>query len=169
MQEIWESTIQSIIKSFRESAEIFASNGEGLKTILNTHDLRFHRWHCIKNQHDSMKDITAGAQECFGLPLSVPTICYCIYKVTCLPCKSQAIHKLCRETILNYLGSSFSENWHKFEMCPLVWWAHISEFLDVMHIVAFGLKSKRTIQIVTNAKKNSQHHWWYGGVLTLTS
>lgn len=45
------------------------------------------RWYCIKNRHDSAVDITTWAQKHFQSPLSVNTICHCIYK-----CKLRLYH-----------------------------------------------------------------------------
>lgn len=55
--------IHKIIKRFRVFGEISVSQGQGLQSILDAHDLRALRWHYIKNGHDSVKEIAAWAQE----------------------------------------------------------------------------------------------------------
>ena len=79
------STVHNIVKRFRESGEITARKRHGRKPTLNACDLRSLRRHCIKNRHQSVKDITAWAQEHFRKPLSVNTvrryICKCRLKI----------------------------------------------------------------------------------------
>ena len=44
-----------------------------------------------------------------------------------------------------FLGLSSSEvDWHKVEKCAVVWWVHISLFLEIIDIVSSGPKRKRT-------------------------
>ncbi len=54
--------------------------GQGRKPKLNNRDLRSLRWHCIKNPHSSISDITTWAQDYFGKPLSSTTIRSYIHK-----------------------------------------------------------------------------------------
>src|SRR4029434_2567121 len=75
--DILPSTVHNIIKRFKESGGISVRKGQGCKPNLNNIDLRFLRWHCSKNRHSSISDITTWAQDYFGKPLSSTTIrCY---------------------------------------------------------------------------------------------
>ena len=77
---ISSSTVHKIIKKFRESGEISARKRQGRKPTLNACDLWSLWWHCIKNRHQCVKDITAWAQEHFRKPLAVNTVCGYICK-----------------------------------------------------------------------------------------
>lgn len=63
---ISRSIAHNIIKRFRESGKISAQEGQGQKPTLNARYLLSLRWHCIKNQHHSVVDITTWAREHFG-------------------------------------------------------------------------------------------------------
>ncbi|XP_061774517.1 zinc finger protein 354C-like isoform X2 [Nerophis ophidion] len=72
-------------KGFHESStlvnHIRTHTGAGDKPRL--YDIqkdRYFGWHCIKNRHQSLKDITTWAQEHFKKPLSLNTICGYFYK-----------------------------------------------------------------------------------------
>ena len=84
---ISSSTVNNIIKRFRESGETTPRKGQGRKPTLNVRDLRALRKHCIKNRHHSIKDITTWAQEYFLKPLSVNTVRRYIHK-----CKLKLYH-----------------------------------------------------------------------------
>ncbi len=83
--QISSSTVNNIIKSFRETGDISVRKGQGRRPLLDAHGLRALRWHCITHRHDSVIDITKWAQEYFQKPLSVNTIrraiCRCQLKL----------------------------------------------------------------------------------------
>ncbi len=68
------STMHNIIQRFRESGTISVRKGQGRKTILDAHDLRALRRHCITYRHVTVMEITTWAQEYFQKTLSVNTI-----------------------------------------------------------------------------------------------
>ncbi len=51
------------MKRFRESREITVHVGQGRKPQVNEHDLWALRWHCIRNRHAAVLNITTWAQE----------------------------------------------------------------------------------------------------------
>ena len=55
---ISSSTVHKIIKKLRESGKISARKRQGRKSTLNARDLWSLWWHCIKNRHQCVKDIT---------------------------------------------------------------------------------------------------------------
>ncbi len=57
------STMHNIVKRFRESSKISVHIGKGRTPQLNVCDLRALRWHCTKNSHAAVLNITAWAQE----------------------------------------------------------------------------------------------------------
>src|SRR4029434_5912372 len=78
--DISPSTVQNIMKRFKESRGIAVRKGQGRKPKLNNRDLRSLRRHCIKNSHLSISDITTWAQHYCGKPLSSTTIHSYIHK-----------------------------------------------------------------------------------------
>ncbi len=68
------STVHNIIQRFRESGTISVRKGQGRKTILDAHDLRALRRHCITYKNATVMEITTWAQEYFQKTLSVNTI-----------------------------------------------------------------------------------------------
>src|SRR4029434_8668473 len=62
--DIFPSTVNNIIKRFKESGGISVCN----------RDLQSLRRHCIKNRHSSLSDITTWDQDYFGKPFSSITI-----------------------------------------------------------------------------------------------
>ncbi len=68
------STVHNIIQRFRESGTISVRKGQGRKTILDAHDLRALRRHCITYRNATVIEITTWAQEYFQKTLSVNTI-----------------------------------------------------------------------------------------------
>ncbi len=116
--DISHSTVHNIIKRFKESGGISVRKGQGRKPKLNNRDLRSLRWHCIKNRHSSISDITTWAQDYFGKPLSSTTIRSYIHK-----CQL----KLCPEAPSTSLGSEASGmDHHTVETCTVVRWISIS-------------------------------------------
>ncbi|KAK3566153.1 hypothetical protein QTP86_028454 [Hemibagrus guttatus] len=67
------STVHNIIQRFRESGTISVRKVQGWKTILDAHDLRALRRHCI-TYRNAVMEITTWAQEYFQKTLSVNTI-----------------------------------------------------------------------------------------------
>ncbi len=82
--QISSSTVHNIIKRFRETGEISVHKGQG-RSLLDAHDLRALRRHCITHRHDSVIDITKWAQKYFQKLLLVNTIhraiCRCQLKL----------------------------------------------------------------------------------------
>ncbi len=76
--QISSSTAHKIIKRLRETGEISVLKGQGRRPLMDAHDLRSLRRHCITHRHDSVIDITKWAQEYFQKPLSVNTIRHAI-------------------------------------------------------------------------------------------
>lgn len=72
--QLSSSTVNNIIRRFKESGKISVRKGQGRRTILNARDLRALKRHCIKNRSATVKEIKAWAQEYFQKPLSVNTI-----------------------------------------------------------------------------------------------
>ncbi|KAK3506560.1 hypothetical protein QTP70_009475 [Hemibagrus guttatus] len=68
------STVHNIIQRFRESGTISVRKGQDRKTILDAHDLRALRRHCITYRNATVMEITTWAQEYFQKTLSVNTI-----------------------------------------------------------------------------------------------
>ncbi len=68
------STVHNIIQRFIESGTISVRKGQGRKTILDAHDLRALRRHCITYRNATVMEITTWAQEYFQKTLSVNTI-----------------------------------------------------------------------------------------------
>ncbi len=68
------STVHNIIQRFRESGTISVRKGQGRKTILDAHDLRALRRHCITYRNATVMEIITWAQEYFQKTLSVNTI-----------------------------------------------------------------------------------------------
>ncbi len=68
------STVHNIIQRFRESGTISVRKGQGRKTILDAHDLRALRRHCITYRNATVMENTTWAQEYFQKTLSVNTI-----------------------------------------------------------------------------------------------
>ncbi|KAK3553538.1 hypothetical protein QTP70_004175 [Hemibagrus guttatus] len=68
------STMHNIIQRLRESGTISVCKGQGRKTILDAHDLRALRRHCITYRNATVMEITTWAQEYFQKTLSVNTI-----------------------------------------------------------------------------------------------
>ncbi len=64
------STVHNIIQRFRESGTISVRKGQGWKTILDAHDLRALRRHCITYRNATVMEITTWAQEYFQKTLS---------------------------------------------------------------------------------------------------
>ncbi len=83
--QISSSTVQNIIKRFRETGEISVRKGQGQRPLLDARGLWALRWHCITHRQDSVIDIIKWAQEYFQKPLSVNTIrraiCRCQIKL----------------------------------------------------------------------------------------
>lgn len=67
------STVHNI-QRFRESGTISVRKGQGRKTILDVHDLRAFRRHCITYRNATIMKITTWAQEYFQKTFSVNTI-----------------------------------------------------------------------------------------------
>ncbi len=72
--KLLSSTVHNIIQRFRESGTISVRKGQGRKTILDAHDLRALRRHCITYRNATVMEITTWAQEYFQKTLSVNTI-----------------------------------------------------------------------------------------------
>ncbi len=68
------STVHNIIQRFRESGTISVRKGQGRKTILDAHDLRALRRHCITYRNATVMEFKTWAQEYFQKTLSVNTI-----------------------------------------------------------------------------------------------
>ncbi len=83
--QISSSTVDNIIKRFRETGDISVRKGQGRRSLLDARDLRAFRRHCITHRHDSVIDITKWVQEYLQKPLSVNTIrraiCRCQLKL----------------------------------------------------------------------------------------
>ncbi len=83
--QISSSTVDNIIKRFRESGEISVCKGQAWRPLFDAHALQALRRHYITHLHDSVIDITKWAQEYFQKPLSVNTIhraiCRCQLKL----------------------------------------------------------------------------------------
>ncbi|MGL4878608.1 hypothetical protein [Paraclostridium dentum] len=114
------STVYTIIKRFRESGPISVCKGQGRRSKLDAHDLLTLRQHCIKNNHDSLLDITAWAQEHFQKSLSVNTVRCAIQK-----CQIKLYHAK-KKPYLNTMQShclgqsSFKTVRGKMENCSVV-------------------------------------------------
>ncbi len=70
--------MHNIINRFRETGEISVHKGQDRRSLLDAHDLRALRRHCITHCHDSVIDITKWAQEYLQKPLLVNTIHHAI-------------------------------------------------------------------------------------------
>ncbi len=70
--------MHNIINRFRETGEISVHKGPDRRPLLDAHDLRALRRHCITHCHDSVIDITKWAQEYLQKPLLVNTIHHAI-------------------------------------------------------------------------------------------
>ncbi len=76
--QISSSTVQNIIKRFRETGEISVRKWQERRPLLEARGLLALRLHCITYWHDFVIDITKWAQEYFQKPLSVNTIRHAI-------------------------------------------------------------------------------------------
>lgn len=74
------STVNKIVKRFKETGEISVRKGQGRKPLLNVRELRALWRYCIRNRHSTVMDITTWARDYFKKTLSVNTVRRCIKK-----------------------------------------------------------------------------------------
>ncbi len=166
-------TIHNIVKRFRESREITVHVGQGRKPQLNVLDLWALRWHCIRNRHAAVLNISTWAQEYFRKPLSFTTVCCCIKKCNLNLCYSRRKLYMLRGS----LGQSSSQIVKKtVEMCSVLRWVHMSTCFWEKWMVSSQShrpKGPSTLSSATEAKSNvchgmgvqqSKQHRWLGYV-----
>lgn len=68
------STVNNIVRRFRETREISVWVVQGWKPLLNVRDLQTLRGHCMRNCHASRINIATWAQQYFRKPLSLHTV-----------------------------------------------------------------------------------------------
>ncbi len=123
------TTIHNIVKRFRESREISVCVGQGRKPQVNVHDLWALRWHCIRNHHAVVLNISTRAQEYFRKTAVIYHSLQLHYEIQLesLLCKEKAICQFYAVMPQGSLGQSSSQIIKKtVEMCAGVRWVHIS-------------------------------------------
>lgn len=97
------STVNNILKRFRELGEIYLCKDQGQKLLLNVHDLR---WYCIRNCYASMISIVTWAWKCFGKLLLLNTFTTASNAPwNCIMQRGSHTSVLCRNVNLNHVCS----------------------------------------------------------------
>ncbi len=89
--QISSSTVNKLIKSFRETGEISVRKRQDRRPLLDARGLQFLRQYCITHQHDCVIDIIKWAQETTVGKPNLP--CHLQMPTKALSCKKEAICK----------------------------------------------------------------------------
>ncbi len=155
------STVHNIIQRFRESGTISVRKGQGRKTILDAHDLRAFRWHCITYRSATVMEITTWAQKYFQKTLSVNTIHRAIRR-----CRLK-LYRSKKKPYLNMIQKRRRFLWAKAHLkWTVAKWKklfcgqtnqNLKFFLENWDAMSSGLKRTRTTQVVISAQFRSLH------------
>ncbi len=138
-------TIHNILKRFRESRETSVCVGQGRKPQLNVHELWAFRWHCIKNSHAVVLNITTWAQEYLTQSTAASINATWISVIL-----GESYTQILCSDALGFSGPQWK--------CVVVRWVHIPTYFRVKRMLSFQSKRpKGPSKLSSDAKANVCH------------
>jgi len=133
------------------------------KSILDAHDLKALKQHCIKSMHDSVIKDTVWSQKHYQKSLRTQLTAAFTNsgKSSIMQIKSHM-----------WIWSKNLRSKDNLKMDSGEWKTVLSSdienlkfFLEIMDTTSSKLKRRRTIQLVISSQFKSPYFWWYGGCI----